>query len=73
MGPETQIGDTVRYVPSKHDEDIAGFGNNKNPVGILNPEHHYVVEKVEVHSWHTKLWLEGVGGPFNSVHFEKVD
>jgi hypothetical protein len=32
----------------------------------------YNVEKVEVHSWHTKLYLKGIKGSFNSVCFEPV-
>jgi hypothetical protein len=29
----------------------------------------YVLAKVEVHSWHTEVWLEGILGVFNSVSF----
>jgi hypothetical protein len=32
----------------------------------------YTLAKVEVHSWHTKIWLEEVEGIFNSVQFEDV-
>jgi len=33
----------------------------------------YEVEKVEVHSWHTKIFLsEFPGKCFNSVHFEEI-
>lgn len=31
----------------------------------------YIIEKFEIHSWHTKIWLkEKPGKVFNSVHFE---
>ena len=33
----------------------------------------YTVDRIEVHSWHTKVWLKEVPGKvFNSVHFEEV-
>jgi hypothetical protein len=32
----------------------------------------YEVEKVEEHSWHTKVWLKGYKNPFNSVHLMSV-
>ena len=68
----TTTGQVVRYVPSDGDEERAAWGNNKNPAGVLDPTLAYTVERVEVHSWHTKLWLVDVGGPFNSSHFEAV-
>lgn len=31
----------------------------------------YTIEEVDIHSWHTNVYLEGFPGlPFNSVHFE---
>lgn len=34
----------------------------------------YTVEKVEIHSWHTNVFLEGYPGiPFNSVQFKNVE
>jgi len=37
---------------------------------------HYSIFKegdhVEVNSWHTKIYLKGIHGKFNSVSFEKV-
>jgi len=32
----------------------------------------YFVERVDVHSWHTKIKLYNVDGLFNSVTLEKV-
>jgi hypothetical protein len=48
------------------------WGNNDDPTGILIVGDKYYVEKVEVHSQHTKLTLRGVCGRFNSCCFEKV-
>jgi len=63
-------GDKVRYTGSI--EEQVRWGNNDNPVGILIEGDTYFVERVEVHTWHTKLYLRGVYGKFNSVCFEKI-
>lgn len=63
-------GDKVRYTGSI--EEQVRWGNNDNPVGILIKGDTYFVERVEVHTWHTKLYLRGVYGKFNSVCFEKI-
>ncbi len=33
----------------------------------------YILEDFVVHSWHTKIYLEGFTGAFNSVCFEGVN
>ena len=63
-------GDKVRYTGSI--EEQVRWGNDDNPVGILIEGDTYFVERVEVHTWNTKLHLRGVYGKFNSVCFEKV-
>jgi hypothetical protein len=63
-------GDKVRYTGSI--EEQVRWGNNDNPVGVLIEGDVYYVERVEIHTWHTKLYLRGVYGKFNSVCFEKV-
>ena len=63
-------GDNVRYTGSI--EEQVRWGGNDNPTGILIEGDVYYVERVEIHSWHTKLHLRGVKGKFNSVCFEKV-
>jgi len=40
-----------------------------NPTELVIGER-YMIEKIEVHSWHTKVWLKNVDGSFNSVCFE---
>ena len=69
VGADAEVGMRVRYQPSDGDEHKARWGANRDPRGVLDPEVTYKVERVEVHSWHTKLWLVGVEGRFNSVHF----
>ena len=65
-------GDKVILVNS--DKDVAAWGGNKIPsehglvIGCT-----YIVEAEEVHTWHTKLWIGGHIGPFNSAHFEEVE
>ena len=65
-----KAGDKVRYTGST--ETQVRWGNNDNPVGVLFEGDTYYVERVEIHTLHTKLYLRGVYGKFNSVCFEKV-
>jgi len=65
-----KAGDEVKYLGS--DEEQVRWGSNDNPKGVLFEGDIYYVERVEIHSWHTKLHLRGVRGKFNSVCFEKV-
>ena len=52
------------------DQDQIKFGNCDDPRGLLEVGRVYEVEGREIHSWHTKLKIEGVKGWFNSVCFE---
>lgn len=63
-------GDKVRYTGSI--EEQVRWGNNDNPTGVLIEGDVYYIERIEIHTWHTKLYLRGVYGKFNSVCFEKV-
>ena len=63
-------GDKVIFIGSCKEQ--VKWGNNSDPTGILTEGNTYIVEKEEVHSWHTKLYLEGIVGKFNSVSFEKA-
>ena len=65
-----RAGETVRFIGCSK-EQIA-WGNNTDRTGILIVGDKYYVEKVEVHSQHTKFTLRGVTGRFNSVCFEKL-
>ena len=65
-----KVGDEVKYLGSI--EDQVRWGSNDNPKGVLFEGDVYYVERVEIHSWHTKLYLRGIRGKFNSVCFEKV-
>ena len=65
-----RFGEYVRFIGS--DKDQIASGNNDDPNPLLFVGDKYYVEKVEVHSQHTKLTLRGVSGRFNSVCFEKL-
>jgi hypothetical protein len=65
-----KIGDIVKYIGCSQDQ--VKWGPNDDPRGILIEGDKYYVEKIEVHSWHTKLQLRGIYGKFNSVCFQKV-
>lgn len=61
-------GDKVIFKEAS-DEQVK-WGNNDDPRKVLEIGKEYEVEKAEVHSWHTKVYLVGIKGRFNSVHFE---
>jgi hypothetical protein len=65
-----RIGDKVIYTGSSDDQ--VRWGSNDDPTKVLITGDTYQIEKVEVHSWHTKLHLRGIKGKFNSVSFEKL-
>jgi hypothetical protein len=64
----------VRYKEDPFDEQVK-WGYNSDPRGVLTVGEVYEVERVEVHSWHTKIFLVGVdcGRGFNKVSFEEVE
>lgn len=68
---ELRKGTIVKYIGCSQEQ--VNWGNNTDPNGILMPNSQYYVERVEVHSQHTKLELRGVKGKFNSVCFEVVN
>ena len=49
-----------------------GGGNNDDPRSFLIIGRHYTIEKVKVHSEHTKVKLYNKMGWFYSDHFKKV-
>ena len=55
-------------------DDQVRWGSNDDPRGILVIGKEYSVQKMEVHSWHTKYWLwEHPNNKFNSANFEMVE
>ena len=60
----------VRYIGTSSDQ--VRWGSNTDPRSLLTVGVIYEVEEEEIHSWHTKLYLKGIEGKFNSVSFEEV-
>jgi len=53
------------------DKDVARWGGNDDPTGLLVIGQQYTVEGTEVHSQYTKVCLREVPNKkFNSCHFE---
>lgn len=65
-----KYGDTVRFLGCSQEQ--INWGGNDDPNPHLFVGDKYFVERVEVHSQHTKIELRGVKGKFNSVCFEVV-
>ena len=61
---------TVVYTGAS-DEQVS-WGNCDDPRGVLTEGNKYIVEEVEIHSWHTKVRLAGYPGQYNSVCFERL-
>lgn len=62
--------DWVRFTKQDVDEAQIKWGNHRDPRGVLEAGRAYEVARVEEHSWHTRIYLVGVDGYFNSVWFE---
>jgi len=63
-----KAGTCVKYIGCTQEQ--INWGSNDDPRGILIEGDSYYIEKVEVHSSHTKLHLRGVYGKYNSVCFK---
>lgn len=61
-------GAKVKYVGTC--DEAVKWGSNTDPRGLLSEGEIYTVDHTEVHTWHTKVYLEGVDGKFNSTAFE---
>lgn len=65
------MGEKVKYIGATDDQ--VRWGGNDDPRLVLVEGGIYEVEREEVHSWHTKLYLKGIPGKFNSVSFVPVE
>jgi hypothetical protein len=63
-------GDTAKFIGCSKEQ--IQWGNNDDPTGILKVGDTYKVIKVEVHSQHTKITLDGITGRYNSVCFDTL-
>ena len=68
------MADKMRYVEEcVTDMSIGWGGGHTDPRGVLKPNVIYAVERTEKHAWHTRIYLIGIKGYFNSVWFEEVE
>ncbi len=65
-----KAGDAIRYTTEPTNEQ-ATWASCDDPRGVLKLGGRYVLEEVDVHSFHTKLTLVGVSGHWNSILFEQ--
>lgn len=56
----------------RKNEDTQNFGNCTGNIDDLEIGKIYTVLKCKVKKWHTKLYLIGLKGSFNSTMFEGV-
>lgn len=61
-------GMKVKYIGT--DDYQVNWGGNDDPRGVLVEGGLYTVDKVEVHTWHTKYHINGKR--YNSVSFEPL-
>lgn len=78
---DTLVGGSRVKFTGCSSEQIQWGGNNDPQADGIFVGAEGIVERVEVHSWHTKLWVRfsedrhaplGVFGPYNSVCFEEI-
>jgi len=65
------VGDRVKFVGCSKEQ--INWGGNDDPKRLLREDNIYIINKIEAHTYHTKLMLEGVKGRFNSVCFIPMD
>jgi hypothetical protein len=64
--PPFEPGDTVVF--KGQSEEQRRWGGHTD-ASDLTVGRHYVVDHLEVHSWHTRVFLKNVPGRYNSVCF----
>jgi len=65
-----KAGSKVKFLGSTDTQ--VKWGDNDDPSKVLKKGEIYILKDVEVHNWHTKVYLEGIKGKFNSVSFKEV-
>jgi hypothetical protein len=67
-GSVYKIGDKVKCITT--DENVQSFGCCQGKLSQLSIGEIYKIRDIEVHSWHTKFYLEGIDSDFNEALFE---
>jgi len=63
-----EIGEKVKFLGCC--EAQHNWGSHTGDLSKLKIGKKYKVIKIEVHGWHTKVFIDGIEGSFNSVCFE---
>ena len=74
MKPKSEffkIGDKVKFVTSCKEQ--VEWGNNDDPDLLLEKNRIYEIRKVEMRSYHVKIYLKEIKGRFNSISFSLVE
>jgi len=73
-----KINSIVVYNGTTKDKNM--WGKNNNPALFLSKSKEYVISDIEVHKYHTKIWVKDLYnenefqmGPFNSVCFSLIE
>ena len=65
-------GTKVVYLGGADNSSI-NWGSHDDPRGVLLEGHTYTVDRTEVHTWHTKVYLQEFPNKhFNSVWFDET-
>jgi len=65
------MGIKVKYIGNVCEESI-NWCDYDDPRDILNEGCIYEIERKEIHTWHTNIFLKNIDGCFNSVWFEEI-
>lgn len=68
MNIEARKGHMVRYIGATDDQ--VRWGVHDDPRDHLTIGETYLVDHTEIHSWHTKVYLQDADGGFPSVAFK---
>lgn len=72
MEIDAKPGTKVKYTGDVSQTQI-NWGSHTDPRKILVPDKIYTIDRTEIHSYHTKVFLEECPGySFNSVWFDEI-
>ena len=70
MDIDAKHGTKVTYIANPSNEQIR-WGSHDDPTNLLEIGKRYTIDRTEIHSWHTKVFLQEFPDiKFNSVSFE---
>ena len=61
-----------RKVRANLPESFTPWGGCRDFTDVLTNGEIYQITKIEVHSWHTRLFLDGIDGYFSSTIFDEI-